>query len=147
MVNHDKIPLGDILYNAILGKTIGHGTKHKGTLVFPCLIQRLCEKNGVAFLDSDQWHPPIAPYGKASAALSQRVSRTFLTSVSSSSENASLRAQLAAKEEYIQHLLSLIPSTSIPAPPAAAAAADPQPAPATDEDSDDSVDSGGSLIF
>ncbi|CAL2246731.1 unnamed protein product [Prunus armeniaca] len=83
----------------------------------------------------------------ASAALSQRVSRTFLTSVLSSSENASLRAQLAAKEEYIQHLLSLIPSTSIPAPPAAAAAADPQPAPATDEDSDDSVDSGGSLIF
>ncbi|CAL2248996.1 unnamed protein product [Prunus armeniaca] len=147
MVNHDKIPLGDILYNAILGKTIGHGTKHKGTLVFPCLIQRLCEKNGVAFLDSDQWHPPIAPYGKASAALSQRVSRTFLTSVSSSSENASLRAQLAAKEEYIQHLLSLIPSTSTPAPPAAAAATDPQSAPATDEDSDDSVDSGGSLIF
>ncbi|CAB4273988.1 unnamed protein product [Prunus armeniaca] len=142
MVNHDKIPLGDILYNAILGKTIGHGTKHKGTLVFPCLIQRLCEKNGVAFLDSDQWHPPIGPYGKASAALSQRVSRTFLTSVSSSSENASLRAQLAAKEEYIQHLLTLIPSTSIPAPPAAAAAADPQSAPATDEDSDDSVDSG-----
>ncbi|CAB4283300.1 unnamed protein product [Prunus armeniaca] len=101
MVNHDKIPLGDILYNAILGKTIGHGTKHKGTLVFPCLIQRLCEKNGVVFHDSDQWHPPIAPYGKASAALSQKVSRTFLTSVSSSSENASLRAQLAAKEEYI----------------------------------------------
>ncbi|CAB4274605.1 unnamed protein product [Prunus armeniaca] len=147
MVNHDKIPLGDILYNSILGKTIGHGTKHKGTLVFPCLIQRLCEKNGVAFLDSDQWHPPIAPYGKASATFSQRVSRTFLTSVSSSSENASLKAQLAAKEEYIQHLLSLIPSTSTPAPPAAAAAADPQPAPATDEDSDDSVDSGGSLIF
>ncbi|CAL8161831.1 unnamed protein product [Prunus armeniaca] len=134
MVNHDKIPLGDILYNAILGKTIGHGTKHKGTLVFLCLIQRLCEKNGVAFLDSDQWHPPIAPYGKASAALSQKVSRTFLTSVSSSSENASLRAQLAAKEEYIQHLLSLIPSTSTPAP-------------ATDKDSDDSVDSGGSLVF
>ncbi|CAL2277566.1 unnamed protein product [Prunus armeniaca] len=147
MVNHDKIPLGDILYNAILGKTIGHGTKHKGTLVFPCLIQRLCEKNGVAFLDSDQWHSPIGPYGKASAALSQRVSRTFLTSVSSSSENASLRAQLAAKEEYIQHLLTLIPSTSIPAPAAAAATADPQPASATDEDSDDSVDSGGSLIF
>ncbi|CAB4274877.1 unnamed protein product [Prunus armeniaca] len=117
MVNHDKIPLGDILYNAILGKTIGHVAS------------------------------PHGPYGKASAALSQRVSRTFLTSVSSSSENASLRAQLAAKEEYIQHLLTLIPSTSIPAPAAAAATADPQPASATDEDSDDSVDSGGSLIF
>ncbi|CAL9025524.1 unnamed protein product [Prunus brigantina] len=147
MVNHDKIPFGDILYNAILGKTIGHGTKHKGTLVFPCLIQRLCERNGVVFHDSDQWHPPIAPYGKASAALSQKVSRTFLTSVSSSSEAASLRAQLAAKEEYIQHLLSLIPSSSTPAPAAATADADTQPASATVEDSDDSVDSCGSLVF
>ncbi|CAL8992931.1 unnamed protein product [Prunus brigantina] len=147
MVNHDKIPFGDILYNAILGKTIGHGTKHNETLVFPCLIQRLCERNEVVFHDSDQWHPPIAPYGKASAALSQKVSRTFLTSVSSSSETATLRAQLAAKEEYIQNLLSLIPSSSTPAPAAAAADADTQPAPATVEDSDDSVDSGGSLVF
>ncbi|CAB4263533.1 unnamed protein product [Prunus armeniaca] len=64
--------------------------------------------------------------------------------MSSSSENASLRTQLAAKEEYIQHLLSLIPSTSTPAP---AADADTQLAPATVEDSDDSVDSGGSLVF
>ncbi|CAB4273220.1 unnamed protein product [Prunus armeniaca] len=110
-------------------------------------INAFVRKMGWHFLIPISGTPPIAPYGKASAALSQRVSRTFLTSVSSSSENASLRAQLAAKEEYIQHLLTLIPSTSVPAPPAAAAAADPQSAPATDEDSDDSVDSGGSLIF
>ncbi|CAL8992107.1 unnamed protein product [Prunus brigantina] len=53
MVNHDKIPFEDILYHAILGKTVGHGTKHKGTLVFRCLIQRLCERNNVVFHDSD----------------------------------------------------------------------------------------------
>ncbi|CAL2276641.1 unnamed protein product [Prunus armeniaca] len=146
MVNHDKIPFGDILYHAILGKTICHGTKHKGTLIFPCLIQRLCERNGVVFHESDQWHPLIAPYGKASAALSQKVSRTFLTSVSSSSENASLKSQLAAKEEYIQHLLSLIPSSSTPATAAVAADIDPQTSHVA-ENSDDSVDSSGSLVF
>ncbi|CAL8169298.1 unnamed protein product [Prunus armeniaca] len=92
------------------------------------------------------WHPPIAPYGKASAALSQKVSRTFLSSVSSSSETASLKAQLAANEEYIQHLLSLIPPSSTPETAAAAADADTQTSPAV-EDSDDSVDSSGSLVF
>lgn len=34
MVNRDKVLFGDIIYHAILGKTIGHGSKHKGTLVF-----------------------------------------------------------------------------------------------------------------
>ncbi|CAL8992119.1 unnamed protein product [Prunus brigantina] len=127
MVNHDRIPFGDIIYNAILGKTIGHGTKHKGTLVFPCLIQRLCERNGAA------------------AAMSQKVSKTFHNSVSSSSENASLRDQLAAKERHIQHLLSLIPPSS-----SAAAASGVQPDPATVEDSDASAGSDasiGSLAF
>ncbi|CAB4276580.1 unnamed protein product [Prunus armeniaca] len=106
----------------------------------------LCESNQVAFLDSDQWNPPIAPFGKASAALSQKVSKPFLTSVSSTSENASLRSQLAAKERHIQHLLSQIPSFSVPA---AAAEVHAQPTPAT-EDSDDFVDYdefADSLVF
>ncbi|CAL8999976.1 unnamed protein product [Prunus brigantina] len=119
MVNHDRIPFGNIIYHAILGKTLGHGTKHKGTLVFPCLIQRLCERN----------------------ALSQKVSRTFHTSVSSSSENASLKAQLATKERHIQHLMSLIPPSSS----AAAAASGVQPDPATVEDSDASAGSDDSI--
>ncbi|KAI5312568.1 hypothetical protein L3X38_041741 [Prunus dulcis] len=72
LVNRDKIPFGDIIYHAILGKIVGHGTKHKGTLIFPCLIQCLCERSKVAFNDTDQWTPLLAPYGKASVALSQK---------------------------------------------------------------------------
>ncbi|BBG92903.1 transposable element gene [Prunus dulcis] len=105
------------------------------------IVVASCEKNKVLFRDSDQWNPPIAPFGKASVALSQKVSRTFLNSVSSTSENASLRSQLAAKEKHIQHLLSLIPSSSIPA--AAAAEVHPQPTPVM-EVSDDSVGSDAS---
>ncbi|CAL8148443.1 unnamed protein product [Prunus armeniaca] len=101
----------------------------------------------MAFLDSDKWNLPIAPFGKASAALSQKVSKPFLTSVSSTFENASLRSQLAAKERHIQHLLSQIPSFSVPA--AAAAEVHAQPTPAT-KDSDDFVDYdefADSLVF
>ncbi|CAL8999958.1 unnamed protein product [Prunus brigantina] len=66
------------------------------------------------------------------------VSKTFDPSVSSTFENASLKSQLAAKEKHIQHLLSLIPSSSIPA--TIAAEENPQPPPAT-KDSNDSVPS------
>ncbi|CAL9026178.1 unnamed protein product [Prunus brigantina] len=144
-------PFYKFLWDFVRHNVLPTGNNSNPTLAVCQLMisMRLCERNGVAFHGSDQWHPPIAPYGKASAALSQKVSRTFHTSVSSPSETASLRAQLAAKEEYIQHLLSLIPSSSTPATAAAAADADAdtQPAPATVEDSDDSVDSGGSLVF
>ncbi|KAL6292703.1 hypothetical protein ACE6H2_000845 [Prunus campanulata] len=146
MVSHDKIPFGDILYHAILGKIMGHGTKHKGTLVFPCLIQLICERHKVPFLDSDHWTPPIALFGKASLALSQKVSSSFLTSVSSASANVSLRAELAAKEKHIQHLMSLIPSSSTAA---TATKVGPETAPAT-EDSDasaESDESADSLVF
>ncbi|KAL6294100.1 hypothetical protein ACE6H2_002242 [Prunus campanulata] len=145
LVNHDKIPLGDIIYHAILGNTLGHCRKHKGTLVFPCLIQLLCERHKVPFLDSDQWTPPIAPFGKASLALGQKVSSTFLSSGSSASANASLRAELAAKERHIQHLMSLIPSSSA----TAAAQVDPQPAHASDDSdtSNASDESADSLAF
>ncbi|CAL9000472.1 unnamed protein product [Prunus brigantina] len=101
MVNHDKIPFGDIIYHAILGKFIGYGTRHKGTLVFPCLLHLLCEKSQVPSTASDFWQPPLVPYGKASIAMSQKVSKTFLTTVSSvpsSSEFDELRKQLTAKE-------------------------------------------------
>ncbi|CAL8996885.1 unnamed protein product, partial [Prunus brigantina] len=102
------------------------------------ISMRLYERNKVVFHNSDQWNPPIAQYGKAFVALSQKVSKTFLTSVSSTSENASLISQLAPKEKHIQHLLSLIPSSSTPV--AAVAEVDPQPAPTT-KDSDASIDS------
>jgi len=91
MVNHDKVLFRDIIYHAILGKSVSHGTKHKGTLVFPCFLHRLCENGKVPFKDTDQWNPSLAPYGKASVAISQKVSNTFLTTVSSVSDNASLR--------------------------------------------------------
>ncbi|CAL8988995.1 unnamed protein product [Prunus brigantina] len=110
------------------------------------ISMRLCERNGVVFHASDQWLPPIAPFGKAAAAMSQKVSKTFHNSVSSSSENASLRDQLAAKERHIQHLMSLIP----PSASAAAAASGAQPDPATVDDSDASAGSDasiGSLAF
>ena len=95
----------------------------------------------MVFHASDQWRPPIAPFGKAAAAMSQKVSITFHNSVSSSSENASLRAQLAAKERHIQHLMSLIPPSSS----AATAASGAQPDPATVEDSDASAGSDDSI--
>lgn len=98
MVNCDKVPFGDIIYHAILGKTIGHGSKHKGTLVFACFFQRLCEKALVSFNDTDQWHPPLDPCSKVSVALSQKVSHTFLTIVSSTSKTATLRSQLAERK-------------------------------------------------
>lgn len=70
MVNRDKIPFGYIICHAILGKIVGHGTKHKGNLVFPCLLQRLCEKAKVSFNDTNKWNPSLAPYGKDFVALS-----------------------------------------------------------------------------
>lgn len=68
--------------------------------------------------------------------------------MSSTSETATLRSHLAENEKHIQHLLSLIPSSSNPAT-AAAAEVGTQTTPAT-EDSDASIDfdeSAGSPVF
>ncbi|CAL8162543.1 unnamed protein product [Prunus armeniaca] len=68
--------------------------RHEGTLVFPYLLHLLCEKSQVPSTASDLWQPSLVPYGKASIAMSQKVPKTLLTTVSSipsSSESDELR--------------------------------------------------------
>ncbi|KAL6269172.1 hypothetical protein ACE6H2_026083 [Prunus campanulata] len=83
-----------------------------------------------------------------------RVSNTFLSTISFSYDIASLRTRLVEKEKQIQHLLTLIPSSLNPAlgyenPSSTVAEVGTQKDPVT-EDSDDSNDfdeSTGSLVF
>lgn len=120
--------------------------------MFPYLFQRLCEKALVSFNDTDQWHPPLALYGKASIALSQKISNTFLTTVASASDSAYLRTQLAKKDKRIQYLLTFIPSSSNSAhgyeiPSSVAAIATAEVPKDLEDPAEASDDSAGSLVF
>lgn len=147
LINQDKVPFRDILFQAIDSNSINHDTTHKGTLVFSYLIHRLCVRAQVPFISSNQCQPTLALYGKTSVVLSEKVSSNFLSFVAFTSESAALRYQLEEKEKIIQHLLSLIPSSSHLAPGLmnlSTAADDVEP---NTEDSTSSKDSLDSLGF
>lgn len=88
MLNRDLVPFGAIICRSFQTKIVGHGTKHKRSLVFPCLNHTLCSNKGVEFdLINVQYEAPVV-YDESSIELSYKLSN-FCFPKSSASPAAS----------------------------------------------------------